>query len=121
MAMYIQWFINVKTGATQTYKKINARLTGYMTIEIPHMKTKYGLCGIVFHNGETTNEGHFTCVGRASSCVARKCTGMVNSTKNCEHYGWRFWNDRSVSQPLCFNDAIKAATKDPSLSYGDDG
>lgn len=120
MVFFMKWFVNVKTGNTIEIQKIKSRLTGYMTIKIPGQTSKYGLCGIVFHRGRTTNQGHFICVGRASSCVARKCTGMVNATQTCEHHGWWFWNDREVTGPSCLVDAIRKATDYSSTSLGTD-
>jgi len=119
----MQWFVNV--GNNSEILRIRCSLTGYMTIEIPGQTSfttgKYGLCGIVFHCGSSRNKGHFICVGRASRCVARKCTGMVNATQTCEHHGWRLWNDACVSESLCFNDAIQMATGNSTASIGADG
>jgi hypothetical protein len=130
MVFFLKWFVYVPDSTNPENliaEKVNTEITEYMTIKIPvhnavtSSSSTYGLCGIVFHHGHSKNSGHFTFVGRASSCVARKCNGMMNATQSCEEHGWRFWNDAVVSEPLCFNDAVQRATEYTNPSFGTDG
>jgi hypothetical protein len=131
LVCYVKWFIpdrGIKDKGQQfRLHKNKCGLSTYRNIVIPvedssaGSSAKYGLCGLVFHNGRSIDTGHFTCVGRASTCVAGRCSGMVNATQTCDEHGWRFWNDGEVSKPLCFNDAIRQATNYSIQSLDTDG
>jgi hypothetical protein len=107
----INWVHNHRKGST-----LRRKFTDYQKIKIYVGRNcfQYQAFCIIFRGALCSASGHYTCIVIGSGCSSvESCSGMIRSAK-CWKSGWRHYNDKVVSIPMSFTEAVRAAMNSPS-------